>query len=79
MTNSEKYDAAFKTTFEVSQGELNDEFVFGSNNWDSLGHMELVAALEDAFDIMLEPDDMTHFGSYENGKKILAKYGISLD
>ena len=38
--------------------------------------MELIAQLEDEFGIMLDTDDITHFGGYENGKKILSKYGI---
>lgn len=79
MTNNEKYDQAFTSVLDAKPEELNDEYVFGSHNWDSLGHMELVTALEEAFDIMLEPDDMTHFGSYENGKKILSKYGVTFE
>jgi hypothetical protein len=31
----------------------------------------LVAALEDAFDIMMETDDIIALSSYEEGKKIL--------
>ena len=46
--------------------------------WDSLAHMELIAQLEDVFGIMLETEDIIHFGGYENGKKILAKYGIEI-
>mgnify|MGYP000777773696 FL=1 len=40
--------------------------------------MELIAQLEDEFEIMFETDDITHFGGYENGKAILAKYGVEL-
>lgn len=76
MSNLEKYDEVFLMTFDVSINELGEDFVFGSHNWDSLAHMTLVAALEDAFDILLEPDDITHFGSYENGKNVLGKYGV---
>lgn len=76
MANNETYESIFVEVLEAKPEELEEGFVFGSGNWDSMGHMELVAALEDAFDIMLDPDDMTHFGSYENGKKILSKYGV---
>ena len=45
--------------------------------WDSVGHMTLMAALEDAFDIMMETDDIIDFNSYEKGKETLAKnYGV---
>ena len=40
--------------------------------WDSVGHMTLIAALEDAFDIMMDTDDIIDFSSYEKGKEILA-------
>ena len=39
--------------------------------------MSLVAALEDAFDIMMETDDIIDLSSYEKGMEILSKnYGI---
>lgn len=77
--NLEKYNGIFKLLFEVSDEDLNSEFVFGvAPGWDSLGHMELIARLEDEFEIMFETDDITHFGGYENGKKILEKYGIKM-
>ena len=75
--NLQKYNSIFMNLFEVSEDVLNDTFNFGvAPGWDSLAHMELIAELEDEFDILLETDDITHFGGYENGKKILAKYGI---
>ena len=75
--NIEKYNKCFVDTFDVGVDVLNNEFKFGVNDgWDSLAHMTLIAALEDAFDIMFETEDIIHFGSYENGKKLLAKYGV---
>ena len=41
-------------------------------NWDSVGHMGLIAAIEDAFDIMMDTDDIIDLSSYEKGKEILA-------
>ena len=46
--------------------------------WDSVGHMTLVAALEDAFDIMMETDDIIDLSSYEKGKEILKKYEVEI-
>ena len=49
----------------------------GIEQWDSVGHMGLVAALEDVFDIMMDTDDIIDFSSYEKGKEILTQnYGI---
>ena len=44
--------------------------------WDSIGHMGMVAALEEAFDIMMETDDIIDFGSYNKGVELLAKYNV---
>ena len=41
--------------------------------------MTLVANLEDAFDIMMETDDIIDLSSYEKGIEILTgKYGVEL-
>ena len=75
----ERYNKIFLDLFEAEESELNEAFNFGvAPNWDSLAHMELIAQLEDEFDIMLDTEDITHFGGYENGKKILSKYGIEI-
>ena len=45
--------------------------------WDSVGHMTLIAAIEDAFDIMMETDDIIDLSSYEKGMEILTeKYDV---
>ena len=77
MENSKKYDGAFIEVFEVDEDALNESLVYQSiAAWDSVGHMALVAALEDAFDIMMETDDIIDFSSYEKGKEILKKYDV---
>ena len=79
MGNLEKYNDIFKNLFEVQDSDLNGDFNFGkAKNWDSFAHMDLVADLEEAIDIMLDADDITHFGGYENGKAVLRKYGVEL-
>lgn len=46
--------------------------------WDSVGHLGLMVKIKDTFDIMMEPDDIIDFSSYEKGKEILsAKYSVS--
>jgi acyl carrier protein len=77
MTNREKYDQVFIDSFSVTTDQLNDGLVYQSvQQWDSIGHMGMVAALEEAFDIMLETDDIIDFGSYTKGIEILAKYDV---
>ena len=77
MTNKEKYDQVFMDCFSVEKSVLNDEFVYQCvPEWDSVGHMGMIAALEEAFDIMMETDDIIDFGSYTKGTEILTKYDI---
>lgn len=78
MTNLEKYTQAFVDAFEVSQDEAKDLKYQAIKAWDSVGHMGLVTALEEIFDIMMETEDIINLNSYEKGKEILsAKYDIS--
>ena len=77
MTNIEKYTNAFTETFKISADEAASLKYQDIPAWDSVGHMTLVAAVEDAFDIMMEADDIIDFSSFEKGKEILsAKYSI---
>lgn len=73
MSNLEKYDQAFVETFEVEKGQLAGLKYQDIEAWDSVGHMSLIAALEEAFDIMMDTDHIIDFSSYEKGKEILAK------
>lgn len=78
MTNLEKYNKAFCDSFEITEDKLAGLKYQQIELWDSVGHMTLVANLEDAFDIMMETDDIIDLSSYEKGMEILSqKYNIS--
>lgn len=78
MNNLEKYNKAFMECLEITEDQLSGLKYQDIPAWDSVGHMGLVAALEDTFDIMMDTDDIIDFSSYEKGKEILAKaeYGV---
>ena len=77
MNNKQKYMDVFKSIFEVPEENLDANFNFKDvEEWDSLRHMTLISELEDAFDVMFETDDILHFGGYENGMRILSRYGV---
>lgn len=78
MSNLEKYTNVFVETFSVSAEEAQSLKYQDIEAWDSVGHMGLISALEDAFDIMMDTDDIIDFNSFEKGKEILAKadYGV---
>ena len=73
MSNIEKYQNAFLETFQIEQSQLNGLKYQEIELWDSVGHMSLVAAIEDSFDIMMETDDIIDLSSYEKGIEILSK------
>ena len=78
MTNAEKYMETFITLFGVTKNELQKLEYQGVDTWDSVGHMSLVARLEETFDIMMETDDIIEFSSFLKGIEILRKYGVRL-
>ena len=79
MTNMEKYLASFKEALEIDEAVLNDDLAFDSiPEWDSVGHMRLMASLEDAFDIMFETEDIMDFSSLGKGKELMKKYDVEL-
>lgn len=79
MTNLEKYVAAFTEGLGVDESVVNSTLEYQSiDAWDSVGHMGLIAELEDAFDIEMETDDIVDFSSFDVGKDILKKYGVEI-
>ena len=80
MTNKEKYINAFVEGLEISAEEVTETLEYqGIPNWDSVGHMALVACLEDAFDIMMDTDDIIDLSSFKKGIEILKKYDIVIE
>jgi acyl carrier protein len=78
MSNLEKYNKVFTETFGVNDDRLPDMRFNTCVEWDSVAHMQLVALVENSFDIMFEMEDIVDFNSYEKGKEILLKYDIKI-
>ncbi|MCQ2339305.1 MAG: acyl carrier protein [Paludibacteraceae bacterium] len=76
MTTLEKYNAIFCNVLQLNEADLSNAVFKQTPLWNSIGHMSLLSALEDEFDILLEPMDMMALQSYQQGKVILSKYGI---
>lgn len=78
MTNIEKYINAFTEALEVKEDRVEGLEYQAIAEWDSVGHMTLVSAIEEAFDIMMDTEDIIDFSSYEKGKEILSNnYGVA--
>lgn len=78
MTNKEKYINCFVEALEVPEDKVENLEYQGVESWDSVGHMSLVAAIEDAFDIMMDTDDIVDLSSFAKGIEILKKYDIEI-
>ena len=77
MSNKQRYDQAFMESFSIEESVLGDSLEYNTiPSWDSVGHMAMIAELEDTFDIMMETDDIIDFSSYKKGFELLAKYGV---
>lgn len=78
MNNMDKYLGAFVECFEVTEEKAKTLTYQAISNWDSVGHMDLIATLEDTFDIMMDTDDIIDFNSFTKGIEIMKKYNVDV-
>ncbi len=79
MTNKDKYEKIFIKCFGLDKSKLKKDVKYNSvPKWDSVGHMNMIAKLEEAFKISMEMDDVIDFSSYKVGIKMLKKYKIKI-
>ena len=78
MENENKLKKTFCTALSVAEDKINDTLEYnGIPEWDSIGHMTLISAIEDEFKISIETDDIIDFRGFKKGKEILSlKYNI---
>ena len=79
MSNLEKYKNAFVSFLSIDSSALKDSLKYNEiPEWDSIGHMSLISALEDEFKITIETDDIVDLSSFKKGIEILKKYKIEV-
>ena len=77
MSNLEKYKALFLEAFQYT-GDVEVLAYQDIEEWDSVGHMQLMAEIEDLFEIELDVDDIIDFSSFKKGIELLSKYNVSI-
>jgi acyl carrier protein len=78
-TDDHPVRAAFVSALDLPAGSDVEGLEIGKNPaWDSVGHMALVAELEERFGISLETDEIVGMSSYANTVEILRTHGIEL-
>ena len=74
-----RYSEIFKKSLNIEGETLNKNIKYNEiDEWDSIGHMTLISALEEEYKITFETDDIIEFSSYKKGIEILKKYKIYL-
>ncbi len=69
--------AVFADALQINLKSVTDELTYNSiPEWDSVGHMALVAELEKRFGILLDTNDIIDMSSVKVSKKILGKHNI---
>ena len=69
----DKYDKVFIKSFKIKKEKLKKLKYESIPEWDSVGHMTLVAVLEEKFDCMLEMDDILDMSSYTKACEIMSR------
>lgn len=79
MDNISKYKKSFVEALSIKEDIVNSKLEYNSiPEWDSIGHMSLIGALEDEFGISIDTDDIIDFSSFAKGKEILKKYEVEI-
>ena len=77
MKNKKKYTEIFVESLSIDKKKFNEKLKYNDiPEWDSIGHMTLMSALEEGFKISLGTDDIVDFSSFKKGIQILKKYKV---
>lgn len=75
LIQQEKLKQAFQQTLHLSPDiDLTTLEFAKTEGWDSITHMQLVAAIEEAYDIFLETPDVLALSSYPIAITIIERY-----
>jgi hypothetical protein len=81
MSDTERLDEAVRFGLGLSELTSVADISYGqTEEWDSVAHMQLIAALENTFDIMIDTDDVIAMSDYGEVRRILkGRYGVALE
>ena len=78
--NKEKLRTCFSQSLGIPMEQVTDDLTYNTiEEWDSVGHMTLVADLETAFDVVLDTDDILDLSSVRQAAAILGRHGVDFD
>jgi acyl carrier protein len=79
MAGVAELETCFVETFALEPGTDPRSLQFqGIPEWDSVGHMQLIAAIEMSFDVMLETQEVLDMSSFDKAVEILQRHGADV-
>tara|TARA_A100001015_G_C14761558_1_gene621648 strand:- start:80 stop:322 length:243 start_codon:yes stop_codon:yes gene_type:complete len=79
MSSIDKYSEIFRSSLNLDENKFSVEIQYNEvDEWDSIGHMTLISALEEEYKITFETDDIIDFSSFKKGIEILKKNKIDI-
>ena len=76
----EKLRSCFSQSLGIPMDQVVDDLAYNSiEQWDSVGHMTLVAGIESTFDVLLDTDDILNLSSVREAVAILRRHGVDFD
>ena len=62
----------FCDTFQINKNDFNTDLSMGDNiSWDSLGHLTIITAVEEEFEVFFNDDEIIKLKSYTDFVNIL--------
>jgi len=78
-SNKEKYINTFINALSIDKKNFKEDIKYNEvPEWDSIGHMTLISALEEQYKISFDTDDIVDFSSFQKGIEILKKYKVEI-
>ena len=79
MSDKQKYKSLFMKSLSIEPEKFNENLKYNEiDEWDSIGHMSLIAAVEEEYKITFETDDIVDFSSFKKGIELLKKYNVNV-
>lgn len=76
--SEERLKNCFVENLGIEPAQVVDGLQYNSiPQWDSVGHMALVAGLEDTFDVMFDTDEIVGMSSVAIARETLQKKGVA--
>ena len=76
----EKLIDCFVEIFAIDRSLVTPELAYQSiPEWDSVGHMTLVAEIENTFNVMFDTDDIIGMSDVAKAVETLQRHGVELD